>query len=157
MTGTMLIWVVVSIVVLLAARMLVFQASCALVDVQPNLINSLLLPAVFWVGMVALAYTLLWYLLPPESQMYLQFSEPDANKTRLPLALPPFFGALGLTVLGVAIVSWPVYLLALPTSLKKSMWIAVLDQLLLALLAGLIVAAVMVGLAAWQIFTVKPA
>jgi hypothetical protein len=156
MTGTVLFWFMICIVGLLAARLLVFQASCALVDVQPNVVKSFVLPGLFWVGMVALAYAFLWAVLPADNRAYLFTSGTGEGRPGSPPTLTHVFLVLGLTVLAIALISWPVYLLTLPTSLRKSFLIATLDQLLLALLASLITAVVMVILALVQVATMKP-
>jgi hypothetical protein len=153
---SILFWVMICVVGLLAARLLVFQASCALVDVQPNVVKSFILPGLFWVGMVVLAYALLWAVLPAENRAYLFSSGAGEGRQGTAPPLTRVFLVLGLTVLAIALISWPVYLLTLPTSLRKSFLIASLDQLLLILLAALVTAVVMVILALVQVATMKP-
>jgi hypothetical protein len=154
MTGTLLFWLMVCVIALLAARLLVFQAACALVDVQPNVAKSFILPGLFWLGMVVIAYVLLFLpLLSPENRAYL-FSSAE-TRPGSPPSLVSLFLVLGITALAILVVSWPIYLLTLPTSLRKSFIIATLEQLLLALLASLITAIVMIILAIVQVATTR--
>ena len=158
MTGTILLWVIICIIALLLGRVLVFQAACALVDVQPNVVKSLILPGLFWLGMLGVAYGVLLLLpalaplLPATLRSYFAAGEGRASSAPSLVAL---FTILILTAVVITLVSWPIYRGSLPTSTRKGLIIATIEQLLLALLAALITAVVMIVLAIIQVVTMR--
>ncbi len=48
MSTTTMMWLCVAVLMLLAARWLVFQAGCAIANVTPNQVKSLVLPGIGW-------------------------------------------------------------------------------------------------------------
>jgi hypothetical protein len=93
-------------------------------------------------GLTAAATVILAQFLP-----FVKPTEPT-----LAASLP----VLGVTLVALALLSWPIYLVSLPTSTRKAVQIAGWEQALLALLYGLLVTLFFVGLALYQLFTYKP-
>jgi hypothetical protein len=144
--NALLIALAAYVVVLLGVRFLLFLGACALADVQPSLLKAALVSTaitVVMVGVMGAATAVLAMLFP-----FVKPLEPTVGSSLLIQLV---------TLVGVAVLAWPVYLFALPTSLGKSLQIAGWEQGLLALLNTLLAAVFLIGLALYQLFTYKPA
>ncbi len=144
MSTTLLIWLVLGVVVLLVARLLVFQAGCAIANLNPNGVKSLVLPAIGWILMVGLGAVAIVVV-----------TRLPALNTATGPTLQGIMLALGATVAVTTILFWPVYSLSLPTTVVRGAVISGVEQLLLGLIAALLAGLVMVVLAIYQVAVVR--
>jgi hypothetical protein len=142
-------WIFLYLAALIPVRFILSLGAYALADINAGLPKTLMFSTGLTVALAVLL-TLATFVLA----LFLPMLR--AADASLSSWLPILLTALGVTVVCLALLSWPIYLVGLPTSPVKAAQVAGWEQALLALLHALVAAVVFVVLALVQLFTYKP-